>query len=98
LNSWLTRIPNPQAQVYLASLYQGGLGVPVDGIKAVEWYGKAAAQQINENRISALANHNLGTIYNTGLPGVVPDSTLAKQYWRRAAELGSDLIPKDWYE
>jgi len=89
---------NPQAQCYIASIYQGGFGVPVDGVKAVDWYLKAAAQEERTERISAIAYNNLATIYSTGLSGVRPDPRLAKKYWQRAAELGFETIPKEWYE
>jgi TPR repeat protein len=93
----LAEAGNPQAQCYIASMYQGGFGVPVDGAKAVEWYLKAAVQQDRTERISAVAYNNLGTIYSAGMPGVASDAQLAKEYWRKAVELGFEMIPKEWY-
>jgi len=44
-----------KAQCYIASLYQGGFGVPVNGAKAIEWYRKAAEQYEKDERVSATA-------------------------------------------
>jgi TPR repeat protein len=87
-----------QAQCYVASMYMGGYGVPLDGAKAIEWYEKAAMQEERMGRISAIACNNLGTIYSNGMPGVSADVKLAKKYWRKAVELGFDMIPKEWYD
>ena len=87
-----------KAQCYIASLYQGGFGVPVNGAKAVEWYLLAAKQEEKDERVSATAYNNLGTIYSTGMPGVPADIGRAKECWRQAVELGFDMIPNDWYE
>lgn len=89
---------NPRAQCYIATMYQGGFGVPVNGVKAVDWYSKAAMQNDMTERVSAVAYHNLGMIYIAGMPGVARDTKLAKSYWRKAAQLGSELIPKEWYD
>lgn len=82
-----------QAQCYLASMYHGGFGVPVDGPKTVKWYRKAAAQGETQAHTSAVAYNNLGTIYSTGMPGVSADRSLARKCWRQAAELGFEMIP-----
>ncbi|MBI4885295.1 MAG: sel1 repeat family protein [Actinobacteria bacterium] len=83
------------AQCYVASIYQGGLGVPADGQAAVTWYRKAAEQEVREERLSAIAYNNLATIFATGMPGVSRDPALAKQYWRKAAELGFEMILRE---
>jgi TPR repeat protein len=90
----LAQAGNPQAQCYVASMYQGGLGVPVDGPMAVEWYRKAAIQEERIEHISAVAFNNLATIYSVGMPGIPPDKELAEQCWRKASELGFKMIPK----
>ena len=71
-----------EAQCIIGSIYQTGLGAPINGIKAVEWYLKAVEQG------HALACHNLGTIYEVGMPGVPSDLEQAKFFQNRAAELG----------
>ncbi|MBI1923937.1 sel1 repeat family protein [Candidatus Poribacteria bacterium] len=82
-----------QAQCYIASMYHGGFGVPVDGPKAVKWYRKAAAQGETQEHISAVAYNNLGTIYSAGMPGVSVDHRLTRKCWCKAAELGFEMIP-----
>lgn len=85
------------AQCRIAFMYQVGMGTMIDGAKAVEWYLKAAEQEIREERsVSALAYHNLGTIYAGGAPSVSSSVVLSKKYWRKSLELGSNLIPPDW--
>ncbi|MGH8565173.1 MAG: tetratricopeptide repeat protein [Gammaproteobacteria bacterium] len=87
-----------RAQCYIASMYQGGLGVPVDGQEAVKWYRKAAEQEDREGIISGTAYNNLATIFSAGMPGISPDLMLAKRYWGKAVELGFEMIPREWYE
>ena len=82
---------NPKAQCNLASLYQFGWGVKPDGSKAVELYSKAARQNIHEERLSALAYHNLSTLYVCGAPGVAPDHERAATYSALAKELGFEM-------
>ena len=87
------------AQCRIAFMYQVGIGTTVDGVKAVEWYLKAARQEVHgERSISALAYHNLVTIYAGGAIGVSPSVVLSKEYWRKSLELGSKLVPPDWAE
>ena len=86
-----------RAQRNIASMYHLGAGAIADGRKAVEWYLKAAQQEIQEERsMSALVYHNLGAIYVEGAPGVEPDRELAKQCWRKSLALGSNLVPPEW--
>jgi len=87
----LAEMGNAQAQCYIASMYQLGLGVQVDGIKAVEWYTKAAKQEIKEGFISAIAYNNLATIYIADTPSILPDRKLAKKYQQKARELGFEM-------
>lgn len=89
---------NAKAQCHIASMYEGGLGVPVDGQEAVKWYRRAAEHEDREGKISGIAYNNLATIFCTGMPGIPPDLALAKKYWRKAVELGFEMIPREWYE
>ena len=77
-----------QAQCYIASMHQLGLGVSVDGRKAVKWYTQAAKQEIKEEFISAIAYNNLATIYIVGTPGILPDRKRAEKYRQKARKLG----------
>ncbi len=88
---------NARAQCNIASMYHLGAGVIADGRKAVEWYLRAARQEIREERsMFALAYHNLGTIYVTGVPGVEPSKEMARECWRKSLAFGSKLIPPEW--
>jgi localization factor PodJL len=51
------------AQVSFGTLYERGQGVAVDGVKAVHWYGLAAAQGNRK------AMHNLAVAYASGIGG-----------------------------
>ena len=86
---------NAQAQCHIASMYHLGLGVEADGLKAVDWYLKAAEQKSTTENISGLAYHNLATLYVTGMPGIAADKELALLYRREAEILGVDLWRKD---
>lgn len=85
---------NATAQCYIASMYQGGLGIPLDSNKAIEWYLKSAEQSVKEGHVSGTAYNNLAGIYSVGMPGVSANPDLAKEYWKRAEELGFEMIPK----
>lgn len=98
LLSPLAQAGNAKAQCYIASMYQCGFGVPVDGSKAINWYRLAAEQQETKERVSATAYNNLGTIYSTGMLNMPANMSLAKEYWRKAAELGFEMIPPEWYK
>ena len=88
-----------RAQCNIASMYHLGLGAPADGRKAVEWYLKAGQQEIREERsVSALAYHNLGTMYFTGAPGIDPSPEVARECRRKSLALGSNLLPPEWAE
>ena len=85
---------NATAQCYIASMYQAGLYVSLDSNKAIEWYLKAAEQNIKEGHISGTAYNNLATIYIVGMPDISADPDLAKKYWKKAEELGFEMVPK----
>jgi uncharacterized protein len=87
----LAEAGNPRAQCNLATLYQCGLGVTVDGRKAIELYERVAQQNFSEGHLSAIAYNNLATIYFTGLPGVERDPEKGQQYLKRARELGFEM-------
>jgi len=87
-----------KAQCYIATMYQCGLGVSINGVQAVKWYRKAAEQGEKYERISATAYNNLGTIFSVGMPGIQANIGMAKKYWRKAVELGFEMIPNNWYE
>lgn len=84
----LAEAGNAKAQCYLGSMYQGGLGVPVDGQQAVKWFLRAAEQEVDAEHISATAYNNLATIYTTGVFGVNADTGLARGYAETAWRLG----------
>ena len=88
----LCEIDDTMAQSILGSLYHLGLGVPVNGIKAVALLS-AAAEKGN-----GVAAHNLGTIYVTGLPGVERDTKRSRFYYRMARDLGSQFAPDSFYD
>lgn len=79
---------NPRAQCNLAALYSAGLGVPMDGARAVELYESVGKRNIQEGHLSAIAYNNLATIYFTGLPGFEADPGKAQEYLNRAREMG----------
>ena len=84
----LAEAGNPKAQCNLASMFQCGLGVKTDGEKAVKLYLRVARQNIRKEMLSAIAYHNLATIYTTGLPYIERDSGKAVEFEARAKELG----------
>lgn len=84
----LAEAGNPRAQCNLAALYSSGLGVTLNGPKAIELYASVAERGITEGHLSAIACNNLATIYLTGIPGVRPDPDKAQEYLNRARKLG----------
>ena len=70
-----------EAQVALAALYLGGLGVPADAGLAVSWYRRAAAAG------DAVAQLNLGDFHLRGV-GVQRDPVRAYAWFSLAAEQG----------
>ena len=73
---------NSDAQCTIALMYEAGLGVQKDFLDAERWFLKATA------RDSALAWHNLGTLYAMKHPGLEHRWGEARTCWERAAELG----------
>lgn len=80
-----------KAQCYIATMYQCGFGVQVDGVESVMWFTKVADQEMAEENLSAIACNNLSTIYSTGLPGIAIDKSLAKRYQEKARKLGFQM-------
>ena len=84
----LAEVGDAKAQCYVASMYQGGLGVAADGALAVLWYLRAAQQDVRKEYVSAIAYNNLATIFTTGMPKVAADPNLAEIYLLSARRLG----------
>jgi TPR repeat protein len=75
-------VDNADAQCTIALLYQCGFGVPQNFLEAESWLLRATEQN------SALAWHNLGTLYALKVPALQHRWADAKSCWKRAAELG----------
>lgn len=75
---------DPQAQFYLGSCYEYGLGVAKDKVAVVEWYRKAADQGDVE------AQHRLGYLYRVGKL-VLRDDVEATKWYRKAADQGESF-------
>jgi uncharacterized protein len=84
----LAELDIAEAQCYLATMYQCGLGVKENGMEAIKLYISMAEKNIKEGKLSGIACNNLATIYTTGLPDVSPDKAKAKKYKIKAIELG----------
>ena len=78
----------PEAMCNLATLYQCGLGVEIDGKQAVALYERVARLEMINRSLSGIAFNNLATIHTTGLPGVEPNLEKAEEYRNRARQLG----------
>jgi TPR repeat protein len=87
----LAEAGSPEAICNLATLYQCGWGVEMDGKRAVALCEQVAGLGIQERRLSGVAFHNLATIYTTGLPGVEPNPQKAEEYRQRAKQLGFEM-------
>jgi uncharacterized protein len=70
-----------RAQNILGSAYQYGQGVPQDAALAIDWFTRAADQGYPP------ALHNLGYLYEVGMPGQPADLTVARTFYTRAAAL-----------
>lgn len=70
-----------EAQYYLGSMYEGGLGVPPDAARALALFRKAAEQGVVQ------AAYHLGLLYEIG-ETVARDYARAAEWYRRAAERG----------
>lgn len=75
-----------EAAFLMGTAHAEGLGVTVDEVEALRWYGRAAA------RAHVLATHNIGNAWRDGL-GVDSDMSAAARWWLRAARAG-DVIPQ----
>ena len=82
----------PEAIGMLGTAYQLGLGVAIDGPKAVEILSKAA--ELGDGA----AAPKIGTIYAAGMPGVAADPKLSKEFYRLAKERGAQCGEDSWYE
>ncbi|WP_010322543.1 tetratricopeptide repeat protein [Marinobacterium stanieri] len=69
------------AQNRIGEMFEFGYGVERDSDKAIEWYRKAADQNV------VAAWHNIGRCYNFGT-GVEQDYAEAETWYRKAAEKG----------
>jgi uncharacterized protein len=74
---------NDAAQMAIATLYNGGMGLPQDDKQAAVWYQKAA------NQGNVLAQLAVGLLYHVGYGGVPKDDKQAVIWFRRAAEQGN---------
>jgi TPR repeat protein len=75
---------NSDAQCTIALLYQAGWGVQRDALEAERWLLKATGQD------SALAWHNLGSLYFLQIPELKEKWGEGPKCWERANELGFD--------
>jgi len=71
-----------EAQFELAQAYEKGFGVPQDGVKALEWYERAA-----ENNFADAINE-LGFLHYSGGLGIRANPEKALKFFQRAAGLG----------
>ena len=69
----------------LGLAYKMGAGVEPDGIKAVELFLKAV--ELGD----ALAAHNLGLLYQKGMPNVEKDEETGQRYCQLAIKMGFEL-------
>jgi len=79
--SVLAKLGVTEAQFQLGALYDNGLGVERDAVKAAQWYRKAA------NKGHAFAQYNLSVSYDTG-SGVEKDATKAFEWCMKSAKQG----------
>jgi TPR repeat protein len=76
------------SQHQVGMMYCMGLGVDVDYAQALLWIEKAAAQDL------PTAVYQLGTMYGQG-HGVTPSFRRAREYYKRAIELGNSDVVKE---
>lgn len=76
------------SQNALGTMYFKGIGVPVDFVRAREWFQKAADQRY------PFALYNLGVIFRDGL-GVPVDTTLAASYFMAAKAAGYGSVSRE---
>jgi TPR repeat protein len=84
LREWkpLAEKGDANAQYFLGSMYEGGIGVSQNDKTAVKWW-KLAAEQGHVNAL-----HNLGVMYDRG-QGVPQDYKTALKWYILAAEQGA---------
>jgi TPR repeat protein len=89
----------PEALSLLGVMYQLGLGVERDGLKALELCLKALELLSKAVDLGdGVAAHNLGTIYGMGMPNVPQDSKRSKAYYQLAKSMGFQCAPDEFYE
>lgn len=76
----------------LGVMYQLGIGVELNGIKAVELLKQAV--ELGDG----VAAHNLGTIYAMGMPDIPQDHQLSIQFYRKAKDMGAQFAADEFYE
>lgn len=81
-----------EAQAELGVMYQTGMGVETDFVKAEYWLLEAARKG------RADAAHNLGTLYIIGSPNHPPNRRKAITWYLRGRDLGANIAPDEWYE
>ena len=84
---------NSEAQCTIALLYEVGWGVDRDVLEAERWLLRATAQN------SALAWHNLGSLYFAQHPALEHKWSEGRKCWERAKELGFNCAEPypPWY-
>jgi TPR repeat protein len=87
-----------EAQARLAVMYTNGTGVKPDLAAAVAWYLRAInpANEAQQDlpapvikQMKAAYEFAIGTIYEDGGPGVSMDTTMAKDWYRKASDHGN---------
>lgn len=72
---------DPEAEVTVANIYRGGLGVPKNAAEALNWFRKAADQGYRDAQVA------MGWMYEHG-EGVPKDDQLSFAWYRKAADQG----------
>ena len=88
----LVEVSDSGALSLLGVMYQLGVGVELDGLKAIELLKKAV------NLGDGVAAHNLGTIYGMGMPNVPKNAKLSKSFYQQAKNMGFQCAPNEFYE
>jgi TPR repeat protein len=87
-----------EAQARLAVMYTNGTGVKPDLAAAVAWYlrainsaneGQQDLPAVVVKQMKAAYEFAIGTIYEEGGPGVSMDTTMAKDWYRKASDHGN---------
>ena len=80
---------NPQAQTYVAIMFQNGRGLPQNYVAAADWYRSASEQGV------PVAQFNLGLMYDKG-HGVPQDYVLAYK-WLNIATAQATRAERDYW-